>query len=385
MEKGKPVRMEVSDELYDALATLTKSGDEEVASKMINAVNKAVTSPFKSLVTGYNPFFGLRNADLNPTTKTEGNETTTKADVDETLGDRIVDKAAANKSGEIVLDLTTPNDVTGTDKVPPTGTQQGKNAEITIPAKTVDGIVNKTDADLVIKTDNGQLVVDQSTLKTIAEQAGGEGDVTFFVEVIKDDSASHAMKLMIKTSKGTVSEFKGGNVKVTVKLNPDMQKYDLVCVRESDDGTLSLVEGVKDPTGKFSFITPQFSTYTIMPREEAEKIVNGELDTVLKDMKLVARSVKMKNKNIKVTLSVDYSKIEKMGYTVKYKYYRSTKKSSAYQSKMLSATKKYINTGGKTGTKYYYKAKLCVYDKDGNLVGQTALNQCKYACRVWTK
>ncbi|HKM28882.1 MAG TPA: hypothetical protein VJY37_04285 [Anaerovoracaceae bacterium] len=122
-----------------------------------------------------------------------------------------------------------------------------------------------------------------------------------------------------------------------------------------------------------------------MPREEAEKLVNGELTTLLKEMKLTARSVRMANKNVKITLNVDYSQIEKMGYTVKCKYYRSTKKASAYKTKMLSATKKYVNTGGKTGTKYYYKGKVCVYDKDGNLVGQTALNQCKYACRVWTK
>lgn len=45
----------------------------------------------------------------------------------------------------------------------------------------------------------------------------------------------------------------------------------------------------------------------------------------------------------------------------------------------------YINTYGKKGTLYYYKVKVMVYDKDGNLTAQTALKQCKYASRLWTK
>ncbi len=45
----------------------------------------------------------------------------------------------------------------------------------------------------------------------------------------------------------------------------------------------------------------------------------------------------------------------------------------------------YINTYGKQGTMYYYKAKVMIYDKEGNFVAQTALKQCKYANRLWTK
>lgn len=76
------------------------------------------------------------------------------------------------------------------------------------------------------------------------------------------------------------------------------------------------------------------------------------------------------------------SAIEKLGYTVKYKYYRSTSKASGYS---LKATKTYANTSGKKGTKYYYKVRVAVYDSDGNLICQSELKQCKYACRTWTK
>ena len=44
-----------------------------------------------------------------------------------------------------------------------------------------------------------------------------------------------------------------------------------------------------------------------------------------------------------------------------------------------------FNTYGKKGTMYYYKARVMIYDKDGNFVAQTALKQCKYANRLWTK
>ena len=72
------------------------------------------------------------------------------------------------------------------------------------------------------------------------------------------------------------------------------------------------------------------------------------------------------------------------GYTVKYKFYRSEKKASKYVAKATKAGKTYINTAGKKGTKYYYKAKALVYDGD-KLVGQTVLTQCKYGVRTWSK
>ena len=65
-----------------------------------------------------------------------------------------------------------------------------------------------------------------------------------------------------------------------------------------------------------------------------------------------------------------------------YKFYRSTKKSSAYKAKITKKTGNYINTSGKKGVRYYYKARILVYDKNGKLVAQTELKQCKYACRV---
>jgi len=101
-----------------------------------------------------------------------------------------------------------------------------------------------------------------------------------------------------------------------------------------------------------------------------------------------AQSSKTPNKNIKVVLKMDektaasMEALQKLGYTVKYKFYRSTKKSSGYKASIVKKTGTYINTSGKKGVRYYYKARIMVYDKNGKLIAQTKLNQCQYACRV---
>ena len=100
---------------------------------------------------------------------------------------------------------------------------------------------------------------------------------------------------------------------------------------------------------------------------------------------LMARSAKTAKLNIKVVVKGDLEAITDAGYTVKYKFYRSTKKSAGYKAMLTKKAPTYFNTYGKKGTMYYYKARVMIYDKDGNFVAQTALKQCKYANRLWTK
>ena len=70
---------------------------------------------------------------------------------------------------------------------------------------------------------------------------------------------------------------------------------------------------------------------------------------------------------------------------MKYRFYRSTKKSAGYKSTVTKKTASYMNTNGKKGTKYFYKIQIRVYDENGKLVAKTALKQCKYATRTWSK
>ena len=138
-------------------------------------------------------------------------------------------------------------------------------------------------------------------------------------------------------------------------------------------------------------MTGHFSTYAVMARSEAEKVIaeqNADRATELvKSVKLKARSAKTAKGNIRVTLSVTNGRdsikaLEDLGYTVKYKYYRSTRKAKGYKAKYETKGRTYINTSAKKGTKYYYKARVMVYDAYGNLVTRTELKQCRYAART---
>ena len=108
-------------------------------------------------------------------------------------------------------------------------------------------------------------------------------------------------------------------------------------------------------------------------------------------MNLTAVTSKTTKKNVKVTVTMnkktssDIKALKELGYTVKYRFYRSTKKSAGYKSKITKKTNTYINTAGKKGTRYYYKAQVRVYDSKGKLITTTALKQCSYGTRTWSK
>ena len=313
-----------------------------------------------------NPADKNTTADLTPAVKDNKAETT----VDAKTADKIVEKALENKSEEIIVDAAGNNTVA--------------SSEVGIPEKTVKEIAEKTDANLVIKTDNGKVDLDKAAVKAVADQAGTTGTVKLIVETVKTDADICHVNLKLVTSNGAVTDFKGGNVKVTINLTKELAAKELVCVYIDDNGIYTLVEGVLNADGTYTFTTGHFSEYAVMAKAEADKKIAEQLDTMIKDVNLKVRTSKTAKKNIKAVVSGDVKALTDAGYTVKYKFYRSEKKASKYVGKVTKDTKTYINTAGKKGTKYYYKAKALVYDGD-KLVGQTALKQCKYGARTWSK
>lgn len=154
-----------------------------------------------------------------------------------------------------------------------------------------------------------------------------------------------------------------GNELVSVVLNgKDMGKVDKLTGLKTGDKVVITFQAKADKAATDKMI--------------AEKI---------KELQLIARSSKTGKDNIKVIVKGDLKAIEDAGYTVKYKFYRSTKKSSGFKAMMTKTTKTYYNTYGKKGQMYYYRVKVMVYDADGQLTAQTMLKQCKYAKRLWIK
>ena len=108
-----------------------------------------------------------------------------------------------------------------------------------------------------------------------------------------------------------------------------------------------------------------------------------------KTVKVKAATSKTSQGNIKVSLATKNSAVllrdvKDMGYTVKYQFYRSTKKNSGYKAAKIKVSNTYVNTKGAKGNKYYYKARVLVYDRT-KLVVRTALKQCSYGARTWSK
>ena len=130
-------------------------------------------------------------------------------------------------------------------------------------------------------------------------------------------------------------------------------------------------------------------TFTEIPptKEELDK----EFKEKAGEIELVVRTSKTSKNNIKVTVKLTpaleafIKEIKSAGYTVKYKFYRSANKSSKYAARITKEEAEYLNTEGKKDKKYYYKAKLLIYDNEGNLVAETELKQCKYGLRTWSK
>ena len=127
------------------------------------------------------------------------------------------------------------------------------------------------------------------------------------------------------------------------------------------------------------------ATITFKAKTDGKAEMDKMIAQKASKLKLMARSKKTAKLNIKVVVKGDLKAITDAGYTVKYKFYRSTKKSAGYKAMLTKKAPTYYNTYGKQGTMYYYKARVMIYDKDGNFVAQTALKQCKYANRLWTK
>ena len=113
---------------------------------------------------------------------------------------------------------------------------------------------------------------------------------------------------------------------------------------------------------------------------EANKLTEAEAKAYVQDLSIAVRTAKV-GKKVKVTVKADVQKLVDNGFTVEYKFYKSTKKSSGYKNTVNKTTNTYTNTNPVKG-KNYYKVKLVVKNADGAVVATTPLTQCKYGVRT---
>ena len=231
-----------------------------------------------------------------------------------------------------------------------------------------------TTATVTVKADNQKEILKQAKEKKSAQ----------VVLVVANSDAKGAEKLELNLDKSFLeSLLKDTNAKLVVKTPIGQKTYER-------DELQKLVNEATGTTVKAEINKDNVDTAAEEPTEEnAAKIEKAK--SIVKNMKLVARSSKTAKKNIKAVLKSDakvnasIKELKDLGFTVKYRFYRSTKKAASYKSTVTKKTASYTNTSGKKGTKYFYKVQVRVYDENGKLIAKTALKQCKYASRVWTK
>jgi hypothetical protein len=74
MDNGKAVKLQISEDLFKSLQALNGKGDDDLQTAL-KLFKKGVTNPFKSLITGYNPMFAIRNVARDiPTAYIQGTE-----------------------------------------------------------------------------------------------------------------------------------------------------------------------------------------------------------------------------------------------------------------------------------------------------------------------
>ena len=306
----------------------------------------------------------------------------------------ILKQAAEKKSAEIILEVSKA-DSKGADSV-----------QLSLEVSFVKNISDKTDADLTVNTENGKVTLDQETIKTVLAEAKGATITLEVSKVSKPTEAQkkaagangHLLKLTIKSGDKVISDFNKGKVKVVAEIVSKLLDKKVAAIHIADDGKIEQLAGrVLTIGGKkyYEFTTPHFSTFALVDADELGLEVKEEpaVDAKALTAKLtpIARSAKTAKKNVKVTTSLDkqdkaiIKELKDAGYTVKYRFYRSTKKAAGYKAAVTKKTAAYTNTGGKKGTKYYYKVQVRVYDENGKLAAKTALKQCKYASRTWAK
>ena len=332
------------------------------------------------------------------TVKNEQGEDISKitAKVSDKVADKLVNQAVSNKSDTVEITVKS-NDGNKAEQV-----------EIEIPKKAVESIAKDTEADLVIKTDIGQVTLDNKTLETMAAEA--EGDTVRLVvngntqlkeaqksvlDIIGD--RGHIFDLGAIISGKYIHDFRGGRAHVTLPVPEKLKGKDIVIIHINDKGICEILNHTMETVGAekyIKFTTSHFSTFAVVEKTDAEKIIDKQnadkINSLIREAKLKATTSKTTKKSIKVKITgVKNSnslikEAKAMGYTVKYKFYRSTNKASKYKAVKAKDTDRYINTAGKKGTRYYYKAKVLVYDGK-TLIAQTELKQCGYGSRIWSR
>ncbi len=319
----------------------------------------------------------------------------TTAVVSEKIAEQLVNQAVKNKSDTI--EITVSSDGKNTDAAADSVT----STELTLPKSAVTSIAKDTDADLVIRTGHGEVVLDNKTLQTMASQAGGDAvqivvsENTQLTDAQKSaadviGSTGRLFDLAVKVGDSQLHDFEGGKAYITLPVPKALKGKEICVVYINDEGLCEIINHSMEIIGGDSYVkftTSHFSTFAVVENTAAQD--QAQWKARLNQARFQAVTAKTEKKNVRIRLAVKKDKkliaeLGAMGYTVKYRFYRSQKKSTGYQALATKKNNTFVSTRGTKGKKYYYKVKVLVYDND-KLLAQTKLGQCSAGAKKWNK
>ena len=345
----------------------------------------------------------VKNTTTEMTKNEQGQDVSkTTASVSKDLGDKLLDQAVSNKSDMIEITVKS-SDANNGSGAGASAADSVKATEVELPKATVNAIAKDTNANLVIKTDNGEVVLDNKTLETIAGAANGDtvtivvGENTQLKETQKPAEKivgknGMLFDLVAKIGEKHLHQFEGGKAYVILPVPDKLKGKDILVIYIDDNGLCKILNHSVEKIGAEDYIrftTTRFSTFAVVDKDEAEGLIKEQNAAHVKELmqsaKFKVTTTKTSKKSVKVQVAAKSSKtmvsdIKSLGYTVKYQFYRSTKKDAGYKLRKTSSKNSFISTKGTKGRKYYYKARVLVYD-GSELVAKSALKQCSYGAR----
>ena len=346
----------------------------------------------------------VKNTTTEMTKNEQGQDVSkTTASVSKDLGDKLLDQAVSNKSDTIEITVKSSDANNGSGAGSTGAADSVKATEVELPKATVNAIAKDTNADLVIKTDNGEVVLDNKTLETIAGAAKGDtvtivvGENTQLKETQKPAEKivgknGTLFDLAAKIGEKHLHQFEGGKAYVTLPMPDKLKGKDILVIYIDDNGLCEILNHSVEKIGAEDYIrftTTRFTTFAVVDKDEAEGLIKEQNAAHVKELmqsaKFKVTTTKTSKKSVKVQVAAKSSKslisdIKSLGYTVKYQFYRSTKKDAGYKLLKTSSKNSFIGTKGTKGRKYYYKARVLVYD-GSKLVARSTLKRCSYGAR----
>lgn len=338
----------------------------------------------------------VKDAKTETTKNAQGQDVAkTTAVVSEKIAEQLVNQAVKNKSDTI--EITVSSDGKNTDAA----ADSVKSTELTLPKSTVTSIAKDTDADLVIRTGHGEVVLDNKTLQTMASKAGGDAvqivvsENTQLTDAQKSaadviGSNGRLFDLAAKIGDSQLHDFEGGKAYITLPVPKALKGKEICVVYINDEGLCEIINHSMEIIGGDSYVkftASHFSTFAVVENTAAQD--QAQWKARLNQAGFQAVTAKTEKKNVRIRLAVKKDKkliaeLGAMGYTVKYRFYRSQKKSTGYKALATKKNNTFVSIKGTKGKKYYYKVKVLVYDND-KLLAQTKLGQCSAGAKKWNK